>query len=166
MTPSTGLRAMRPRSSRNLGGLACLFAFLLGGCAATRTYARSTLAPLSDAYACGAYQLEELGYALELEDPVGGVLQARRQITGLVERARRGAARATEVITVGLAGGSRVRFDELTVTVYRRHYPQGNTIEVTAGMLTVTGEEQARTPPTDQARADARALLEYCAPRD
>lgn len=130
-----------------------------------RTYARTTLAPLSDAYTCAAYQLEELGYTLELEDPVGGLVQGRRMITGLVETARKGAAKATEVITVGLAGGSRTRFDELTISVYRRHYPQGNTIEATAGMFTVVGDTQERTAPTDEAQADVRRLLEACAPR-
>ena len=69
------------------------------------------------------------------------------------------------MITAGLAGGKRTRYDELTVWVYMRHYPQGNTIEVTAGMLTVTGDSQERSTPSDGARADARKLLNACAPR-
>lgn len=138
---------------------------LLAACSGVRTYARTTLAPLSDAYTCAAGQLKELGYTLDLDDPVGGLAQGRRRITGLVESARKGAAKATEVITVGLAGGSRTRFDEVTISVYRRHYPQGNTIEATAGMLTISGETGQRTAPTDEARADVRTLLEACAPR-
>jgi hypothetical protein len=138
---------------------------LVAACSPTRTYTRSTLAPLSDAYACAAFQLGELGYTVELEDRIGGLLQARREITGLVETARRGAARATQVITLGVAGGSATRYDELTISVHRRQYPQGNTIQATAGMLTLAGDEWDRSKPTDSARADARALIDACAPR-
>jgi hypothetical protein len=138
---------------------------LSAACSPARTYSRSTLAPLADAYACAAFQLGELGYSVELEDPVGGLLQARREITGIVETARRGAARATQLITLGVAGGGGTRFDELTISVHRRQYPQGNTIQATAGMLTVAGEVSERARPTDGARADARALIDACAPR-
>ena len=123
------------------------------------------MAPLSDAYTCAVYQLQEMGYSLELEDPVGGLVQGRREITGFVETTRRGAARVTEVITIGIAGGNRTRFDELTISIYRRQYPQGNTIEATSGMLTTAGEAEERSSPTDQARGDARRLIEACAPR-
>jgi hypothetical protein len=144
--------------------LLCLLPVAVG-CTGTRTYARGTLAPLSDVYACAVHQLGQLGYELALQDSVGGLAQGRRQITGLVETARRGAARATRVITGGLAGGSRDRYDELTISVYRRRYPQGNTIEATAGMLVVAGETDEREEPTDQAIADARTLIDACAPR-
>lgn len=109
--------------------------------------------------------MKELGYTLELDDPVGRVAQGRREITGFVERVRRGAARAGGAVTRGIAGGSRTRYDELTISVYRRRYPQPNTLEVTAGMLTVSGESEERTTPTDQANADARRLIDACAPR-
>ena len=147
--------------------LAALCGLLLvaAGCGGTRTYMRGTLAPLSDVYTCAAYQLTELGYDLALQDSVGGLVQGRRQITGFVETARRGAARARRVVTGGLAGGPRDRYDELTISVYRRRYPQGNTIEATAGMLLVGGDTEEREEPTDEARADARQLLDNCAPR-
>jgi hypothetical protein len=144
--------------------LALVSLLLLAGCTGTRTYTRSTLAPLSDAYTCAAYQLQELGYALELQDPVGGLVQGRRQISGIVETVRRGAARATGVVTVGVAGGNRKRYDELTITVFRRHYPQGNTVEATAGMLILYGDNADRTKPTEEARSDAQKLLDACAP--
>jgi hypothetical protein len=82
-----------------------------------------------------------------------------------VESARRGAAKATELVTVGLAGGSRKRYDELTVFVYGRVYPQGNTIESTAGLLTVSGRTEDRGAPTEDAKRDARRLLITCAVR-
>lgn len=146
--------------------LLCSLPLLAAGCGATRTYARGTLAPLSDVYTCAVHQLDQLGYTLALQDSVGGLLQGRRQITGFVETARRGAARATRVVTGGLAGGARDRYDELTVSVYRRRYPQGNTIEVTAGMLVVGGDEIGeRDKPTDEATANARVLIDACAPR-
>ena len=55
--------------------------------------------------------------------------------------------------------------DELTVFVYTRPYPQGNTVEATAGMLTTTEATLERTSPTDLAKREARALLTACAPR-
>lgn len=138
---------------------------LLGGCTGVRSYTRSTPTPLPGAYRCAADELVRLGYTLELQDSVGGLVQGRREITGLVESARKGAAAATEVLTAGLAGGKRTRFDEITVFAYVRRYPQGNTLEVTAGMLTISGEEQERTSPTDDAKRDARTLLDVCAPK-
>lgn len=143
-----------------------VLALLLSGCTGVRSYSRSTLAPLTDAFTCSEQQLRAMDYEIELADSIGGLLQGRREITGLTESARRGAAAATEVLTAGLAGGKRTRFDELTVFVYMRHYPQGNTIEVTAGMLTVVeGEsEQEQSAPTDAAKRDARSLLDVCAP--
>lgn len=138
---------------------------LLAGCAGVRSFSRSTPAPLADAYTCAARQLRGLGYRIVLEDSVGGVAQARREITGLVETARRGAAVATKVITAGLAGGERTRYDELTVFTYSRGYPQGNTLEITAGMLYVGGGQESRTSPTDAAKKDARMLLQRCAGR-
>ncbi len=145
----------------------CLaLAALLSGCTSVRSFSRGTLAPLTDAFTCSAQQLRAMEYEIELADSIGGLLQGRREITGLTEAARRGAAAATEVLTAGLAGGKRTRFDELTVFVYMRHYPQGNTIEVTAGMLTVEegGQAQEQSAPTDEARRDARSLLDVCAP--
>ena len=138
---------------------------LLAGCAGVRSYTRSTPSPLTITYACAAKQLHDLGYKVEIEDSVGGLAQARREITGIVETARRGAAVATKVITAGLAGGERTRYDELTVFIYNRGYPQGNTLEVTAGMLTVAGDDEERTSPTDDAKRDAKTLLARCAGR-
>src|SRR5690606_38442743 len=115
--PGSPIR-MRPtmRSRRSL----LLLALLLSACSGVRSYSRSTLAPLTDAFTCSAQQLEAMEYEIELADSIGGLLQGRREITGLTESARRGAAAATEVLTAGLAGGRRTRFDELTVFVYMR----------------------------------------------
>ena len=148
---------------RSLAPLCLLL--LLAGCGGSRTYARATLAPLSDAYSCALNELRELKYSVELEDPVGGVAQGRREITGFVEAARGAAARAARAVTLGVAGGSRTRYDEITISVYRRRYPGANTLEVTAGMLTISGEKEERTTPTDEARGDARRLIDACAPR-
>ena len=110
--------------------------------------------------------MEDLEYDIVLADTVGGLLQGQREITGIREAARRGAAAATELITVGLAGGQRVRYDELTVFVYTRLYPQGNTLEATAGLLTVDEDTvRVRSRPSDDARGDARQLADRCAPR-
>ena len=79
----------------------------LAGCTGVRSYSRATPSPNPDAFACAAKQLKEMGYKLELEDSVGGLVQGRREVTGIMETARKGAALATEVLTVGLAGGSR-----------------------------------------------------------
>jgi hypothetical protein len=138
---------------------------LLAGCAGVRSYSRPTSTPLTTTYACAARQLRDLGYSVEIADSIGGLAQARREITGLVETARRGAAVATKVITAGLAGGGRTRYDELTVFIYNRGYPQGNTLEVTAGMLTVAGDQEERSSPTDDAKRDAKKLLAACAGR-
>ena len=121
--------------------------------------------PLANSYRCALDAMQRLGYSVELQDSVGLLVQGRREITGLVETARRGAAAATDLITVGLAGGKRTRYDELTVFVYTRPYPQGNTVEATAGMLTITEQTLERTSPTDLAKREARALLTACAPR-
>jgi hypothetical protein len=142
--------------------LSLLVLVSLAGCGGFRTYTRATLAPLGDAFSCAAYQLERMGYTLELSDSVGGVVQARREITGLTEAARRGAAVATEVLTVGLAGGKRTRFDQLTVLVYSRSFPESNAIDVTAGMLTITDGAYEQSPPTTDARRDARRLATSC----
>lgn len=145
-------------------GLLPIVAILaLGACTGPRSYTRATLAPLPDAFACAREQLQGLGYETELVDSVGGLLQGHREITGIREAARRGASAATEVITVGLAGGKLRRFDELTVFVYKRQYPQGNTVEVTAGMLTVTDGSREQGAPTDAAKRDARRVLTRCA---
>lgn len=136
---------------------------VLGACNGPRSYTRATLAPLPDAFACAQRELQGLGYETELVDSVGGLLQGHREITGIREAARRGASAATEVITVGLAGGKLNRFDELTVFVYTRQYPQGNTVEVTAGMLTVTDGTREQGAPTDAAKRDARHVLSRCA---
>lgn len=148
---------------KRLGTLLCLVA--IAGCTGVRSYTRTTPIPLTHSYTCAVDVLERLGYAVELQDSVGMLAQGRREITGLVETARRGAAAATDLITVGLAGGKRTRFDELTVFVYTRPYPQGNTVEATAGMLVVGEETLERTSPTDLAKREARALLTACAPR-
>lgn len=149
---------------RRLLPLLCLAA--LGACTGPRSYTRATLAPLPDAFACSQVQLRQLGYETELVDSVGGLLQGHREITGIREAARRGASAATEVITVGLAGGKLTRFDELTVFVYKRQYPLGNTVEVTAGMLTITDETREQGAPTDAAKRDARTVLSRCADWD
>lgn len=117
------------------------------------------------AFSCALDQMLALDYEIVLADTIGGLLQGRREITGIREAARRGAAAATELITVGLAGGQRTRFDELTVFVYTRLYPQGNTLETTAGMLIVGDEDRSRRRPSDDARADARSLADRCSPR-
>lgn len=135
----------------------------IGACTGPRSYTRATLAPLTDAFTCARRELQSLGYETELVDSVGGLLQGHREITGIREAARRGASAATEVITVGLAGGKLTRFDELTVFVYQRQYPQGNTVEVTAGMLTITDESREQGAPTDAAKRDAKHVLSRCA---
>lgn len=137
----------------------------IAGCAGVRSYTRTTPVPLTNAYDCAVDVLGRLGYSVELQDSVGLLVQGRREITGIVESARRGAAAATDLITVGLAGGKRTRYDELTVFVYTRPYPQGNTVEATAGMLTIGEGTLERTSPTDLAKREARALLTACAPR-
>lgn len=134
-------------------------------CAAPRTYTRAVPFPLASTFDCALAQMQAMEYEIVLADTVGGLLQGRREITGIRETARRGAAAATEILTVGLAGGKRVRYDELTVFVYTRLYPQGNTLEATAGMLTVGEEDRTRTSPSDAARSDARTLADGCAPR-
>ena len=138
---------------------------LLAGCTGVRSFTRTTPMPLSDSYDCAVDVLKRLDYTVELQDSVGLLVQGRREITGLVETARRGAAAATDLITVGLAGGKRTRYDELTVFVYTRPYPQGNTVEATAGMLTIGEGTLERTSPSDLAKREARALLTACAPR-
>jgi hypothetical protein len=155
---SPGHRFMRRLASLVLLGL-------LTGCSGVRSYTRTTPMPLANSYHCAVDAMQRLGYAVELQDSVGLLVQGRREITGLVETARRGAAAATDLITVGLAGGKRTRYDELTVFVYTRPYPQGNTVEATAGMLTITEQTLERTSPTDLAKREARALLTACAPR-
>ena len=143
--------------------LFCLIA--LAGCSAPRSYTRPVPYPLRDAFSCALEQLQTLEYSVVLADTVGGLLQGRREITGIREAARRGAAAATEVITAGLAGGKRTRYDELTVFVYTRLYPQGNTLEATAGLLVVGENDRSRDSPSDAAREDARTLADRCAPR-
>jgi len=139
---------------------------LLASCTPPRSYLRATPYPLPDAFACARIQLEELEYEIVLADSVGGLLQGQREITGIREAARRGAAAATEVVTVGLAGGKRTRYDELTISVYVRLFPQGNTLEATAGLMILDDDEtRTRTRPTDAARLDARTVADRCAPR-
>jgi hypothetical protein len=103
-------------------------------------------------------------YEVVLADTVGGLLQGRREITGVREAARRAGAVATEVITIGLASGPRTRYDELTVFVYTRPYPRGNTLETTSGLLIVGDEDRTRGSPSDAVRSDARAIVDRCAP--
>jgi hypothetical protein len=141
-------------------------ALLLGGCAAPGSYTRPTPFPLAGAFVCAHEQMRDLEYEIVLADTVGGLLQGRREITGIRETARRGAAAATEVITAGLAGGRRTRYDELTVFVYTRTFPQGNTLETTSGMLIVGEDDRVRSSPSDAARADARTIADRCSPRD
>jgi hypothetical protein len=144
--------------------LACLA--VLASCTPPRTYTLATPYPLPDAFACALQQLQEMEYEIVLSDPVGGLLQGQREITGIREAARRGAAAATEVVTVGLAGGKRTRYDELTVFAYVRLFPQGNTLETTAGLLILDEDDsRTRSRPTDAARIDARTLADRCAPR-
>lgn len=138
---------------------------VFAGCSKPGSYTRPTPLPLRGAFACALEQLESLEYSVVLADTIGGLLQGRREITGIREAARRGAAVATEVITAGLAGGSRTRYDELTVFVYTRVYPQGNTLEVTASLLVVGDEDRTRGSPSDGAKGDARVLADQCAPR-
>lgn len=140
-----------------------ILAILLGACAAPRSFTRPTPYALGDAFDCALQQMQQLEYDVVLADTVGGLLQGRREITGIRETARRGAAAATEILTAGLAGGPRARYDELTVFVYTRVYPQGNTLEATAGMLLVGDEDRARADPSDAARGDARTIADRCA---
>jgi hypothetical protein len=142
-----------------------LVLIFLAACSSPRTYTRATPFPLRDAFACALAQMESLEYSVVLADTVGGLLQGRREITGIREAARRGAAAATEVITAGLAGGKRIRYDELTVFVFTRNFPQGNTVEATAGLLIVGDDDRTRSRPSDAARDDARAITDRCAPR-
>lgn len=148
---------------KRLGILLCVG--IISGCSGVRSYTRTTPLPLANSYHCAVDAMQRLGYTVELQDSVGLLVQGRRELTGLVETARRGAAAATDLITVGLAGGKRTRFDELTVFIYTRPYPQGNTVEATAGMLVVGEQTLERTSPTDLAKREARALLTACAPR-
>jgi hypothetical protein len=147
--------------------LTLFFLTVLAACSAPRSYTRPTPFPLTDAFACARAQLEQLEYDVVLADSIGGLLQGHREITGIREAARKGAAAATEMITVGLAGGKRTRYDELTVFVFSRVYPQGNTLETTAGLLIVDGDEDRMRSrrASDAARADARTVIDRCAPR-
>jgi hypothetical protein len=138
---------------------------LLGACAAPHTYVRATPYPLGDAFACALEQMRGMEYEIVLADTIGGLLQGRREITGIREAARGAAAAATELITIGLAGGKRTRYDELTVFVYTRLYPLGNTLETKAGLLIVGDEDRTLGNPSDAARTDARALADRCSPR-
>lgn len=142
-----------------------LFGLLFGlaACSAPRTYTRPTPYGLRDAYSCALAQMQALEYEVVLADTVGGIVQGRRRITGIREAARRGAAAATEVITAGLTAGPRTRYDEITVFVYTRPYPDGNTVESTAGLLVVGDDDRTRESPSDGARADARAIADRCA---
>jgi hypothetical protein len=140
-------------------------ALIAAACAAPRSYTRGTPFPLRDAFDCALAQLQTMEYEVVLADTVGGLLQGRREIRGIRETARRAGAAATEVITVGLAPGPRTRYDELTVFVYTRPYPQGNTVETTSGLLIVGDEDRTRGSPTDDVRGDARAIVDRCAPR-
>ncbi|MQA91070.1 MAG: hypothetical protein GEU90_12660 [Gemmatimonas sp.] len=145
-----------------------LFVLLLAAaaCSPPTSYTRETPFPLPAAFDCALAQLQGLQYDIVLADTIGGILQGRRELTGIREAARRGAAVATELITAGLAGGKRVRYDELTVFVYTRLYPQGNTLEATAGLLSVTDNQmRTRGSPSDVARTDARTVADRCAPR-
>jgi hypothetical protein len=151
--------------SMSIRSLALVLLIAIAGCHPPRSYTRPTPYPLRDAFSCALAQLGELEYDVVLADTIGGMLQGRREITGLAETARRGAAAATEVITVGLAGGARTRYDELTVIVYTQLYPLGNTLEATAGMLVVGENDRTRGSPSDGARGDARRLADRCAPR-
>jgi hypothetical protein len=145
--------------------LLVLVCLLLGACGAPGSYNRATPYPLAGAFACALEQMTTLEYEIVLADTVGGLIQGRREITGIREAARRGAAAATELITVGLAGGPRTRYDQLTVSVYTRTYPLGNTVETTADMLIVGEADRSRDSPSDDARADARVLADRCSPR-
>lgn len=136
---------------------------LLAACAGLRSYSRGSAASMRDLLTCALQELERSGYEPVLVDSVGGLLQGHREITGIRESARRGAAAATGVITGGLAGGPLTRYDELTVFVYQRHYPRGTAIEATAGLLTVTDGNQEQGSPTDAAKRDARRLVTTCA---
>lgn len=138
---------------------------LLGACAAPRTYIRATPYPLADAFTCALEQMQSMEYQIVLADTVGGALQGRREITGIREAARGAAAAATELITIGLAGGKRTRYDELTVYVFTRLYPLGNTVETTAGLLIVGDDDRTLGNPSDAARADARRIADRCSPR-
>lgn len=139
-----------------------LVLLLLSSCAGLRSYVRGTDAPLPEAFRCAEAQLRELDYTVVLRDSIGGLLQGHREITGIRETARRGASAATGVITGGIAGGTIKRYDELTLFFYIRQYPYGNTVEATAGLLTVSEETRERDAPTDAAREDARQLLNRC----
>lgn len=138
---------------------------LLGACGAPGAYTRATAFPLAGAFACAQEQMTTMDYEIVLADSVGRLLQGRREITGIRESARRGAAAATELITVGLTAGPRTRYDQLTVLVYTRTYPLGNTVETTADMLIVGEADLSRDNPSDDARADARVLADRCSPR-
>ncbi|CAN5795111.1 hypothetical protein BH23GEM6_BH23GEM6_02060 [soil metagenome] len=142
--------------------LSLLILFSLTACGGFRTYTRATLAPLGDTFVCATNHLESMGYVVELRDSIGGVVQAQREITGITETARRGAAAATEVLTIGLAGGKRRRFDQITVLVYNQSFPQANAIDVTAGLLTTADDVHEQSPPTREARQDARRLAISC----
>jgi hypothetical protein len=138
---------------------------LLASCAAPHTYTRATPYPLGDAFTCALDQMRGMEYEIVLADTIGGLLQGRREITGIREAARGAAAAATELITIGLAGGKRTRYDELTVFVYTRLYPLGNTVETKAGLLIVGEDDRTLGNPSDAARADARRLADRCSPR-
>ena len=143
--------------------VAILFA---GACSAPRSYTRPTPQPLPAVFDCARDQMLAMDYEIVLADAVGGLLQGQREITGITEAARRGAAVATDILTAGLAGGNRTRYDEITVFLYTRRYPQGNTLQATAGLLTVEDDDQrVRSRPSDAAREDARQLADACAPR-
>jgi hypothetical protein len=145
--------------------LPILLLILVSACSAPRSYTRATPYPLRDAFSCALAQMSSMDYEIVLADTVGGLVQGRREITGIREAARRGAAAATEVITVGLAGGKRTRYDEITVFVYTRMPPHGNTLEATAGLLIVGDDDRTRSRPSDGSRGDARAIADRCAPR-
>lgn len=135
-------------------------------CAGPRAFSRSTVLPLPDVFACAHDQLERRDYELVLVDSVGGLLQGHREVTGIREAARRGAAAATGVITGGLAGGSFRRYEELTVFLRTRRYPETNMVEATAGLLTITEDAPKREGATDAGKRDARELVEACAPQE
>lgn len=127
---------------------------------------RTTPFALGDAFSCAIEQMRAMEYEIVLADTVGGNVQGRREITGIGEAARGAAAAATELITIGLAGGKRTRYDQLTVFVYTRLYPLGNTVETWAGLLIVGEDDRTVGNPSDAARRDARTLADRCSPRN
>lgn len=138
--------------------LSALVAVAVVGCGG---HPQSYMSPVdlsqSDAYSCAMEFVNEQGYTVQNADKESGIIQARRESSGLVAEALSG-ERTWQVLSISIFEGSS-KGDE---PAQRMNVTAAKATQGVLANAFGTGSIEEGGTPTDETKQDAQNLIEEC----